>query len=278
MGMAHDDGTIEAAEVYPVAEACGQTAEQVRSCLRRLVAEGLFERDGSGRAAVYRATEEGRHSLGFRAERTRLAYAQDAAGRGWDRRWHIAGLAVPESRRAARDAARARLIELGGARLQGGLYVSPHAWEDDVRREADRLGVGEQLLLVATDDLEVGGERDPRGLARRLWPLDELAGRYRTFIATYEAVPRTLETMRQQHRRLADAAFMPGALAMAVAFQTCFDDDPLLPPELLPRPWPGREARDVVLRSRRLALLAREASEQPAPFRLFDEIIRTTVA
>ena len=277
MGMAHDDGTIRADELYPVAEACGQTPEQVRSCLRRLVAEGLFARRGSGREAVFEATDHGRATLGYSAERTRLAYAQDAAGRGWDRRWHLAGLAVPEARRAARDAARARLLELGGARLQGGLYVSPHGWEDDVRREIRRLGVSEHLLLVSTDELEVAGERDPRELASKLWPLDHLADRYRSFVATYQRVPETLEALRREHRRLSDTTFLPGALGMAVAFQACFDDDPLLPPELLPRPWPGREARDLVVRSRRLALLAREASEHPAPFRLFDEIIRSTV-
>ena len=41
LGMAHEDGSIRADELYPVAEACGQTAEQVRSCLRRLVSDGL---------------------------------------------------------------------------------------------------------------------------------------------------------------------------------------------------------------------------------------------
>ena len=40
LGMAHHDGTIVADELYPVAEACGLTADQVRSCLRRLVERG----------------------------------------------------------------------------------------------------------------------------------------------------------------------------------------------------------------------------------------------
>lgn len=277
MGMAHDDGTISASELYPVAEGCGQTPEQVRSCLRRLVAEGLFVRRGAGRSAVFAATEAGRAVLGIRVERTRLAYVQDAAGRGWDRSWHLAGLAVPELRRGARDAARSRLLELGGARLQGGLYVSPHAWEDDVRAEAERLGVSEHLTLASTEDLDVGGRRDPRELAMLLWPLDDLADRYHRFVASYRGVPDTLESLRRQRRRLADATFLPGALAMAVAFQECFDRDPLLPPELLPRPWPGRQARELVARSRRLALRAREEGAHPAPFRLFDEILDALV-
>ena len=88
LGMTHDDGTILASELYPVAEACGQSADQVRSCLRRLVAEGLFTRTGEGREASFAATDEGMHALMAGLDRVRLAYSQDAAGKSWDRRWH----------------------------------------------------------------------------------------------------------------------------------------------------------------------------------------------
>jgi phenylacetic acid degradation operon negative regulatory protein len=60
---------------------------------------------------------------------------------------------------------------------------------------------------------------------------------------------------------------------MAVSFQDVFAADPLLPPELLPRPWPGRTARDLLVRSRRLALALREAHGRPALFHLFDETL-----
>src|SRR4029434_60194 len=113
--MAHKDGTILADEVLPVAEACGQTAEQVRSCLRRLVREGLFTREGSGRDARYRSTELGMTALGTNLERHRLASIQDHAGRGWDRRWRVVAFAVPEKRRAARDSVRDRLLLSGCA-------------------------------------------------------------------------------------------------------------------------------------------------------------------
>src|SRR5213595_954220 len=89
LGMAHEDGTIDAAEVLPVAEACGQSPEQVRSCFRRLVGDGLFTREGRGRTAQYRATDRGLVALGTTLERQRLAYVQDHAGRGWDRRWRV---------------------------------------------------------------------------------------------------------------------------------------------------------------------------------------------
>jgi len=275
LGMAHEDGTVLAEEVLPVAEACGQTAEQVRSCLRRLVAEGLFRREGAGRTARYLATEAGLKALGSNMERHRLAYVQDHAGRGWDRKWRLVSFAVPEKRRSARDAFRDRLLALGGAAIANGLYVSPHRWDKDVAGEAERLGVADAVTQASTDDLAIGGVTDPRELVKRLWPIDEIASRYDQFVAAYQGVPDALEKMRQRRERLADAVFLPGALSVTVEFSEIFADDPLLPPELLPRPWPGRAARDLLMRSRRLALLLREQHNRPALFRSFDDVIES---
>src|SRR4051812_18263502 len=200
--MAHENGTILAEEVLPVAEACGQTAEQVRSCLRRLVKEGLFRREGNGRSARFLATESGLKTLGSSMERHRLAYVQDHAGRGWDRKWHMVSFAVPESRRAARDAFRDRLLALGGAAIANGLYVSPHRWENDVAGDAERLEVSDAVTQASTDDLSVGGVSDPRELARRLWPIDAIAARYEEFVRSYQGVPDALDAMRERHERL----------------------------------------------------------------------------
>ena len=275
LGMAHADGSLDAAEVFAVAEACELSADQVRSCLRRLVAEGLFERIGSGRAATYKATADGERAMAGYLERTRLAYAQDQAGRGWDHHWHLVAFAIPESQRAARDALRDRLLGLGGARIHDGLYVSPHRWGSDVVAEAERLGVAAMVTVAATDDLDVGGERDPRELARRLWPLDDLAERYHAFADGYARMPDLLEGMLERRERVAEEAFHAGALRTTVAFQAVFNDDPLLPPELLPRPWPGRMARDLLLRSRRLGMRLRHRADRPALFRTYDELIES---
>jgi len=273
LGMAHHDGTIVGDELYPIATACGLTDDQVRSCLRRLVAEGLFIRIGDGKMSVYHATETGIRALGSTMERARLAYAQDAAGRGWDRTWHLVAFAIPEAKRAARDSFRDQLRDLGGAAIQNGLYISPHRWESDVIAAAERLGVIEHLTIAGTDDLEIGGERDPRRLAARLWPLDDVAERYHAFVEIYAGVPESLEAMRKAKRRLAEADFLPGSLVIGIKFQECFRIDPLLPPELLPRPWIGRQARDVLARSRRLGILLREEHNKPALFAPFDDVV-----
>jgi phenylacetic acid degradation operon negative regulatory protein len=141
--------------------------------------------------------------------------------------------------------------------------------------EAQRLGVADNVTVATTDDLEVGGEHDPRSIAARLWPIDEVATRYQTFVDIYEDVPETLEQMRRHKRRLAETDFLPGSLVIGIKFQECFSADPLLPPELLPRPWPGRRARDLLARSRRLGILVREEHNKPALFAPFDDIVET---
>lgn len=275
LGMVRQDGSLEAGELYTVAEACGQSVEQVRSCLRRLVAEGLFVRHGEGRDARFDATPEALRSMSENLDRSRLAFGQDQAGRGWDRRWHLVAFAIPEAKRASRDGFRDQLIHLGGAAVQNGLYVSPHAWEKAARAQAERLGVLEHTTFATTDDLEVGGVSDPRRLAATLWPLDELGRRYEAFVERYSFVPGLLEQRRKEKRRLTEAEFLPGSLAFGIEYQECFDADPLLPPELLPRPWPGRDARELVLTCRRLGVLLREEHEKPKLFAPWDDLLLT---
>lgn len=273
LGMARADGTISMSELAPVAEACGQTPEQLRSCLRRLVTERLLTREGAGRSAVYHPTQTGTALMGSVLQRHRLAYLQDVQGRGWDHRWRLVAFNVPEAQRVQRDQLRDRLLSWGGAPVGNGLYVSVHPWENDVREEAATLGLSIHVTLAASDELEVGGVRDARDLARSLWPVDDLALRYQEFVDDHARVVPLLEELRARRERIADADFLPGALAMVTAFNEVFFDDPLLPPELLPRPWPGRAARDLLVRSRRLALRLRAAHERPVLFRAFDDLI-----
>jgi phenylacetic acid degradation operon negative regulatory protein len=272
-GMARPDGTVRAADVYPVAESAGQSADQVRSCLRRLVKEGIYTREGDGREAVFHPTEAGFAMWDGSLNKHRLAYHQDQAGRGWDRRWHLVAFAVPEARRQARDRFRDLLRGLGGAPVQAGLFVSAHPWEDDVAKTATHLRLDGAVTTAMTDDLVVRGERDPRALASSLWDLEDLGSRYRMFVDRYAGVPEGLEEMRSRHERLSDADFMAGALGAVVDFQDCFLKDPLLPPELLPRPWPGREARALLAEVRKLGVLAREHHDRPQLFHAFDALL-----
>lgn len=270
-GLAHRDGRVFGSEVHDVAQKCGIGVETIRSCMRRLVAEGLFERDGEGRDAVYTATPAGHLQLSVTTHRHMLAYALDASGRGWDGRWRIVSFAIPEVMRSARDSFREHIRSLGGADIQPGMYVSPHDWTDELHTEAERLGIVDRLCTFSTKDLDVNGVTDARELASTLWPLDEVADRYRVFIDTYRGVPEELKAMRQRGETISETDFLPGALNIAIRFNECFELDPLLPRSLLPKPWPGYEARKLLAACRHQGMLARHDKEGPALFRVFDE-------
>lgn len=273
--MTHLDGRLHLRELASVASQCGFTGEQVRSCLRRMVAEGVYERVRGGRDAVYYTTELGMQLLDERRRHHQRGFAQDASSTRWDGAWHLVAFGIPEARRDARDALRERLVSLGGAALQGGLYVSPHAWEERVRAAAKQLEVEGFVSLVTTRALEVAGTSEPRLIAESLWPIAGLEAGYRRFVRTFGAVPKALEQLIRVGGAMADAEIVPGALLMAESWTTCSATDPLLPPELLPRPWAGREARDVLLRSRRLVLTARRERGVLTLFSSFDDTVES---
>ncbi len=239
LGMIDDAGRLDAGLLYDVASGCGMTSQQVRLCLRRLVAEGLLAHDGGrGRKAVFTAVDGNAAAILPEMEYVRLAYRQDAGQAPWDGVWHLAAFSVPESRRQARDELRRHLRFLGGVTAGGGLYVCANDWDRSVSDEADRIGVGEELTLARTTDLRVGGVTDPRALATRLWPLDRLAADWTAF------------GRRHADRRVSaadDRDRLGAAFATAVEFAQIMEQDPLLPPELLPPGWPGATARAALL-------------------------------
>ncbi|MGJ7416033.1 PaaX family transcriptional regulator C-terminal domain-containing protein [Streptomyces cinereoruber] len=239
-GLVREDGTVDAGELYAVAQILGMTDQQVRLCVKRLVTEGRFTQEGRGRKAVLRAAADATGSIAPNVEYVRHAYRQDQGLAPWDGTWHLFAFAIPETSRQARDALRDTLLHLGAAPLQGGLYVSANEIGDTVEAHALRLGVLPSLTRLTSRDLRVGEETEPARLAALLWPLQPIAERHETLAA--------LATDRLT--RLSPPAAPPTAtqrltytIELATAFTTAMDPDPLLPPELLPQPWPGTRAR-----------------------------------
>ncbi|MFJ7592264.1 PaaX family transcriptional regulator C-terminal domain-containing protein [Streptomyces sp. NPDC097617] len=301
--LVREDGTVEGGELYEVAALLGMTDQQVRLCVKRLVAEGRFTAEGRGRRAVLRlaGTQEPGPGAGLplvpEVEFVRHAYRQDRGLEPWDGLWHAFAFAVPESSRAARDSLRDALTGLGAAPVQGGLYVTPNAIEPYVRAHAAELGLSEALSCLSTRDLAVGGTSDPRALAERLWPLPEIAARYAALreLAQPPAGPDTAAGTAAAGTDAAAGSQAPAgsqadgsgagaggadggvaglahAVALAAAFSAAMLPDPLLPPELLPQPWPGTTARAAAAEA-----WSRLEAAAPAPgprlFRLYGEAL-----
>lgn len=240
--MVREDGTVDAGDLYAVADALGMTDQQVRVCIARLVRDDRFRQEGRGRGALLRATDATQRVLTPNVEFVRYAYRQDRGEAAWDGVWHLVGFAVPETARTARDALRGAIGRLGGAPIQGGLYVSANAWEPLVEAEARRLDVLEAVTFAASTTLRVGAETDPRRLAARLWSLPEISARHRRLLRITHARLRQLEGTAD----VAPARALVIAMELAAEFTHAMEPDPLLPPELLPQPWPGTDRKSVV--------------------------------
>ncbi|MEU3068974.1 PaaX family transcriptional regulator C-terminal domain-containing protein [Streptomyces sp. NPDC006906] len=270
--LVREDGTVHADELYSVAEAIGMTDQQVRLCVKRLVAEGRFTQEGRGRRARLHATTDATGSIAPDVEYVRHAYRQDQGLAPWNGTWHLFAFAIPESARQARDTLRDTLLHLGAAPLQGGLYVCANDVADIAEAHARHLGVLPSLTRLTSRDLRVGEESDPVRLAALLWPLPAIAERHEALAALAE----------DRLARLSGPAAPPTpterltyAVELASAFTTAMAPDPLLPAELLPQPWPGARARALAARCwDALATEEDEAADRLRLFSLYDHAVR----
>ncbi|MEM9042740.1 MAG: PaaX family transcriptional regulator C-terminal domain-containing protein [Actinomycetota bacterium] len=237
LGLADHEGHLDGAALYELGASIGFTDTTIRLTVRRLVEAGLVESSGRGRSSTLQLTPAGVQERAPDLGWTALAYRLDSAAQAWDGRWHLVAFEIPEAERAGRDALRAHLVDLFGAPLGGGLYVSPREWEPWVGEMATLHDIGRHVSTMVTDRLRVGGETDPRSIAASLWPLDEVGVGTRDFVTMWEPL------VSDPPRLLGDAA--RAAFTASIEFETLARRDPLLPHELEPPDWAGRAARRV---------------------------------
>ncbi|MEV4233335.1 PaaX family transcriptional regulator C-terminal domain-containing protein [Streptomyces bobili] len=237
--LVREDGTVDSGELYAVAGLLGMTDQQVRLCVKRLVAEGRFTHEGRGRKALLRAVADATGSITPNVAYVRHAYRQDHGLAPWDGVWHLFAFAIPESSRTSRDTLRDTLRHLGAAPVQSGLYVSANPIEELVEAQARHLDVAHAVTFLTSTDLRVGGVDDPPALAAALWPLDDIAARHDRLADLAQVC---LDRLAQPERPTGPEQ-LAMAIQLAAAFTHAMEPDPLLPPELLPQPWPGTQAR-----------------------------------
>jgi phenylacetic acid degradation operon negative regulatory protein len=152
---------------------------------------------------------------------------------------------------------------MGGAAITAGLYVQALDWDDDVMGIAKRLDIVDNVVMATTGVLRVGHTSDPRQVAARLWPLDALADSYRSFVHDHAVQEPLIDD---------PVAQLAVSIAITAAFEECIRLDPLLPPELLPSPWAGTQARGVLRNRTKDLVAARRQTGHPALFARYDQL------
>ena len=212
---------LRALELFDVDDAA------TRQALFRTAAGGLLEREQQGRRVRWRLSSVGRRAGVVGAERV---YSFRSAGNGWDGRWLLLDVSVPDD--LLRVRLRRRLAWAGFGSLPSGLAITPHA-----DREPEALRILKSLGLE-THAVSLIARLGTIGHAKRViaeaWDLGELALRYKEFVAEVaKQRPTTEEETFVAHTRLVHE------------WRRFPFFDPGLPIELLPRHWIGLEAKKV---------------------------------
>jgi phenylacetic acid degradation operon negative regulatory protein len=224
---------IPSAALVKIMKEVGVGAEATRSALSRLVRRGLLARSRHGRRTSYGLT---RRALNLLEEGAQRIFGFGAQDRRWGGAWSIVAFSVAEKDRARRHRIRAGLRWLSFAPLYDAMWISPHAELDAAARLLDELGVKNATLFKA-EVLARNGSRD--GLIRA-WNLDELRGRYESYIKRFRPV---LDRLGKDAVREAEALVI--RTEVMDAWRKFPKEDPDLPTEFLSADWPRREARQL---------------------------------
>jgi phenylacetic acid degradation operon negative regulatory protein len=191
----------------------GFSAGAARVALGRLVRSDLLARERDGRFIHYRLTPT---CEALMAEGDRRLFSFGRTRRSsdiWTVLWH----AIPEEQRLARARLARRMRFLGFGSLQDGTWVAPHNMESEIGELLADMGVTEHSIVL------VGRPAQPVDLdvlVRRAWNLQDVARRYKAFIA---AVTPFRDVPKRD-----DQAFLARTL-MTDLFRQFPSEDPELP-------------------------------------------------
>lgn len=203
--------------------------KSARQALARTAAEGWLVSERLGRRVRWSLTAPGRRLLTEGAQRI-YRFGTDRGG--WDGRWLVVLVSVPESTRDLRHRVRTQLTWAGFGSPAPGVWISPDTGrQDDVAAIVADLDIDTPVMSFVAEYGQLG---DEESMIARAWELTELETRYERFIdeftatrpGTGQAVLHAQSLLVHEWRRF---PFL----------------DPQLPARLLPSGWSGAKAAEL---------------------------------
>ncbi|MFI5805927.1 PaaX family transcriptional regulator C-terminal domain-containing protein [Streptomyces sp. NPDC051561] len=260
------DGREADGEPMPIASlirllaAVGVDAPSVRSAVSRLKRRGLLvSARTAGGAAGYALSDDARQLLDD-GDRRIYARREPRLSDGWV----LAVFSVPEAERAKRHVLRSRLAGLGFGTAAPGVWIAPGGLYEETRHTLERLQLARYVDLFRGDHLGFAATAEAVG---RWWDLTGLARLHEEFLGRHERVlgywegrgvgdapgPELAEgdgpgpELAERDTpgpELAERAYRDYLLALD-SWRHLPYADPGLPPELLPKEWPGGRSAEV---------------------------------
>lgn len=199
--------------VYGISPNKFKAANYTRNWYRN-IRSGNIEKVIDGNEVKFRITTQGKNKL---ARNFSLSGIQN---KKWDKKWRIVIFDIPEKLRWRRDSLRKKLKELGFGMVEESAWISPHAFEDDIREFIDAQSLREWVYVFVSDNSYFTD--DISDFIEKVWVVSELNERYKNI----------LDSDR-------DGLF--------TEFTDLIRNDPFLPSEILPKPWYFNEAKKKVV-------------------------------
>ncbi|WP_248960173.1 PaaX family transcriptional regulator [Sphaerisporangium perillae] len=206
--------------------ALGVEEKSARQALSRTAAEGLLTSTRHGRKVRWNLTPAAERLL---QEGTERIYGFMRKPHGWNGRWLVLTVGVPETQRRLRHALRTRLTWLGLGSPSPGLWIVPDASKEAaVRAIIAELRLEDRAFAWTGPSAAIG---DAGALLLAAWDLDDVEQRYLGFIERFEhvSVSSGREAFVHQVQLIQEWRRFPFL-------------DPDLPGELLRHDWPGPRA------------------------------------
>ncbi|MEV4805587.1 PaaX family transcriptional regulator C-terminal domain-containing protein [Nonomuraea sp. NPDC049421] len=231
----------------------GVSEEAVRSTLARMAKRGLLARHRKGRKTYFGLTERAEEVL---EDGRRRVWETGAVNRAWDGTWTLVGFSLPDS--STRHDLRSQLIWAGFGLLQSGMWIAPGT--KDVHGilaslEASGLRVSDHVTVLQARAL---GPTESADIVGKAFAIDEIAGRYRSFLDRWDTehpAPEAADDLARQ-------------LLLHTDWLQLIRQDPHLPAEHLPPGWPAIRAEQVFHRLARVY--------EPPAAKLASEIVETS--
>lgn len=153
----------------------------------------------------------------------------------WDGKWLMVVFDIPEEGKTERDWLRRKMKDLGFARLQKSIYISPFKLGEECSEffKAKKL----ENYVMALETSCVFGKSD-KGIAQDLWELDYLNNDYDEFASRWKEFLTTAPNDK----------FCKRVRDWRNEWYTLVAKDPCLPMVLLPSRWKYGAARQVLLK------------------------------
>lgn len=146
----------------------------------------------------------------------------------WNGRWHIL-VVGPVRERSRRERLRAELSFIGYAPLSETTWIGPRP-SPELETILGGGGVGADRFDAVLDG-------DPAALVARTWDLDGIGAAYQSWLA------QAMDLIGELPDGASDARVFAARSRLLHGWRNFLFRDPGLPTELLPRGWPGEQAR-----------------------------------